>query len=233
MNFPRARGTNGWIRRATPRPDAVFETSVPRFSPASLIALFACLCGCEDLREFQTRGSEVYRGEVIGSDAAADVESFIRKGFASHTVLELSFDPSSTDVVAQGDGGPRAPDRTAAGSINTYVCPQGAGQCDENERTSGPFVHAPLITMDALTHDPLSQYTFPGGGRLRNYIFGVRFVSENAEHRTGRDAMAFISLMENHQVELRVMAPAVLDQDGEGERWPALFGVFSLQRAAR
>mgnify|MGYP006380513935 FL=1 len=212
---------------------------MPRYSCHSsiasiaLLAATACLLGCEDLRSFQTSGSSVYRGEVIGSDAAADVESFIRKGFASHTVLELSFDPSSTDVVEQGDAGPRAPGRTAAGSVNTYVCPLGAAQCAEAERTPGPFVDAPLITIDALTHDPLSQYTFPGGGRLRNYIFGVRFVSESAEHRTGRDAMVFISLMENHRVELRAMAPAVLDHDGEGERWPALFGVFTLQRAAR
>ena len=206
---------------------------MPRSFSGLLIAACACLLGCEDLREFQTNARDVYRGEVIGSDAAADVDSFIRKGFPSHTVLELSFDPSSTDVVVQGDAGSRTPVRTAAGSISTYVCPQGEAQCAEGERTPGPFLNAPLITIDALTHDPLSQYTFPGGGRLRNYIFGVRFVSESAEHRTGRDAMVFISLMENHRVELRAMAPAVLDNDGEGERWPALFGVFVLQRAAR
>ena len=204
-----------------------------RLSCRLLIPACACLLGCEDLREFQTGPSEVYRGEVIGSDAAADVDSFIRKGFASHTVLELAFDPSSTDVVAQGDAGARTTGRTSAGSVTTYVCPQGETQCPEADRTPGPFVNAPLITIDALTHDPLSQYTFPGGGRLRNYIFGVRFVSAGAEHRTGRDAMLFISLMENHRVELRAMAPAVLDQDGEGERWPALFGVFVLQRAAK
>jgi len=206
---------------------------VPRLSQRLLLLLSACLFACEDLREFQTTGDAVYRGEVIGSDAAADVESFIRKGFPSHTVLELSFDPSSTDVVEPRDGTVRAADRTAAGSVNTYVCPQGAAQCPAADRTPGPFVNAPLVTIDALTHDPLSQYTFPGGGRLRNYIFGVRFVSESAEHRTGRDAMLFISLMENHQVELRAMAPAVLDGDGEGERWPALFGVFVLQRGKR
>ena len=202
-----------------------------RLTVGLFCASLTCLCGCEDLREFKTSASEVYRGEVIGSDAEAAVESFIRKGFASHSVLELSFDPGATDVVVQGDAS--APARTAAGSVNTYVCPQGAAQCAEADRTPGPFVNAPLVTIDALTHDPLSQYTFPGGGRLRNYIFGVRFTSESAEHRTGRDATLFISLMENHRIELRAMAPAVLDRDGEGERWPALFGVFLLQRASK
>jgi hypothetical protein len=186
--------------------------------------------GCEDLREFKTGPQQVFRGEVIGSDADPQSQSFIRKGFASHTQLELHFDPSSTDLVAQTDAGdPSLP--ITAGKVDTYVCADSKATCAETDRTPGPFVAAPLITIDGLAHDPLSQYTFPGGGRLRNYIFGVRFVSASDDRRTGRDAMLFVSLMESGHMEVRAMAPSVLDPDGQDERWPALFGVFLLSRA--
>jgi hypothetical protein len=62
----------------------------------------------------------------------------------------------------------------------------------------------------------------------RNYIFGVRFVSASEAHTTGRDAMLFVPLMESGHMEVRAMAPSVFGRDGMEERWPALFGVFSL-----
>lgn len=201
---------------------------MPPKSLARALTLSLALFACVDLREFKTQGREIYRGEVVGSDADPNMESFVRKGFASHTVLELTFDPSATDVVSPNQPGDTP--RSSPGTVNTYVCPFGAARCDQEQRTPGPFQNAPLISIDGLVHDPLSQYTFPGGGRLRNYIFGVRFLSEVNERSTGRDAMVFVSLMESGQIEVRVMAPAVLARDGVEERWPALFGIFSLQR---
>lgn len=204
---------------------------MPRLS-MFLLSCFAILTGCEDLRDWKTSKNEVFRGEVIGSDASSEGDSFIRKGFVSHTWLELAFDPGSTDLIAQGelDAGTIRP---AAGSVNTYVCPDGQAGCDESQRTAGPFVNAPLVPIDGLTHDPLSQFTFPGGGRLQNYIFGVRFRAERADRSYGRDATLFVSLMQNHRVEVRAMAPSVLGADGEEDFLPALFGVFSLERHAR
>lgn len=195
--------------------------------------LLGCLSGCQDLRDWKTAPGEVFRGEVIGSDTDPTVDSFIRKGFASHTLLDLTFDPYSTDTATSvNDAGDTLPRTVVAGSVNTYQCPDGRLQCAADERTPGPFVNAPLITIDALTQDPLSQYTFPGG-RLRNYMFGVHFVSVRGALSTGRDAMLFVSLMENGQVEVRALAPSVLGLDASEERWPALFGVFPLQRSAR
>lgn len=196
---------------------------------AAMVALpFAT--ACEDLRDWKTAPGEVYRGEVVGSDADPMVDSFIRKGIASHTLLELTFDPYSTDTTAAvNDAGDVLPRTVVAGSVNTYLCPQGRLQCASTERTRGLFVDAPLTTIDALTHDPLSQYTFPGG-RLRNYMFGVHFVSTRDSQNTGRDAMLFVSLMENGQIEVRVMAPGVFASAPGEERWPAMFGVFQLQR---
>jgi hypothetical protein len=201
---------------------------LPQTLVRALIALTLASTACEDLREFKTAGNQVFRGEVVGSDSDPNMESFIRKGFASHTLLELTFDPSATDTISLNDAGDSP--RATAGSVNTYTCPFGANSCSTDERTPGPLVNAPLIAIDGLAHDPLSQYTFPGGGRLRNYIFGVRFVSEVNGRTTGRDALLFVSLMESGNVEVRALAPAVLGRDGVGERWPALFGVFSLTR---
>lgn len=204
---------------------------MPRFFMLS-ISCFALLAGCEDLRDWKTSKNEVFRGEVIGSDASSEGDSFIRKGFVSHTWLELEFDPGSTDLIVQGELDAGVP-RQAAGTVNTYVCPDGKASCDESERTAGPFVNAPLVPIDGLTHDPLSQFTFPGGGRLQNYIFGVRFRAQRADRSYGRDATLFVSLMQNHRIEVRAMAPSVGGADGEADWLPALFGVFSLERHGR
>jgi hypothetical protein len=115
--------------------------------------------------------------------------------------------------------------------VNTYVCPDGRATCDASERTAGPFVDAALVPIDGLTHDPLSQLTFPGGGRLQNYIFGVRFRAVRGDRSFGRDATLIVSLMENHRIEVRAMAPSVSSGDAEEDRLPALFGVFKLERS--
>jgi hypothetical protein len=199
-----------------------------------LVAFLLAFCaGCEDLRDWKTGPHDVFRGEVTGSDSDPSVDSFIRKGFQSHTLLELTFDPYSSDALAPVDAGDLLPRTVVAGAIDTYTCPDGRSDCAPEERTAGPFVDAPLISIEALSHDPLSQYTFPGGGRLRNYIFGVHFVSVRDKQVTGRDAMVFVSLMENQRVEVRVMAPSVPTNNMDQERWPARFGVFRLQREPR
>ena len=197
--------------------------------PLCLIGVVALLAGCEDLRDWKTSKDEVFRGEVIGSDASSTGDSFIRKGFVSHTWLELAFDPGSTDLIAQDEPDAGLP-RPAAGIVTTYVCPGGSATCDAAERTPGPFIDAPLVAIDGLTHDPLSQLTFPGGGRLQNYIFGVRFRAVRGDRSFGRDATLIVSLMENHRIEVRAMAPSVAGVDGEEDWLPAMFGVFKLER---
>ena len=200
--------------------------------PLCLFGVIVLIAGCDDLREWKTNKDEVFRGEVIGSDGSSTGDSFIRKGFVSHTWLELEFDPGSTDLIAQDEPDAGAP-RPAAGRVNTFVCPDGSATCDPAERAPGPFVDSPLVPIDGLTHDPLSQLTFPGGGRLQNYIFGVRFRAERGDRSFGRDATLIVSLMENHRIEVRAMAPSVAGAEGEEDWLPALFGVFKLERTHR
>ena len=196
----------------------------------SLLCLVTLCTGCEDLSDFKTSRAQVYRGEVVGSDAQESGDSFIRRGFASHTVLELlHFNPDASGVLSDDAGSSEPRGRANPGRLNSYVCPAGKTRCPESERVAGPFSNASLLAIDGLAHDTLSQYTFPGGGRLQNYIFSLRFAAETPEGTVARDAMIFVSLMETGRVEVRAIAPSVLDDTGR-ERLPALFGVFMLRR---
>jgi hypothetical protein len=185
--------------------------------------------GCDDLHEFKTTRGTIFRGDVVGSDSDPEQSSFIRKGFPSHTRMDFEFDPDATGQAADSEERPAAP-----GRVHTYTCPANKSDCDADEGTSGPFDHARLEPIEQLTHDALSEYTFPGFGRLRNYIFGVRFESQpETGDAIRRNAMVFVSLMDTGKVEVRAISPSVLSADGKSDQFSALFGVFILDRQSR
>lgn len=194
------------------------------FSFALPLALIAG--GCDELGEFRTDQGEVFHGQVIGGENVDDPSqpSFIRSGFLATTVLDLTFDP-----------GRAAPDEgkgVSPGTITTYVCEgDDESACGASDKVRGHFDAAPLERIPELSHDALGFYELPGGGRLRSYLFGARFTSGEGLFAVQRHAMVFLSLLESGRVEVRILAPSVLEADGEGELHPALFGVFSLQRA--
>jgi len=196
--------------------------------------------GCDDLDKFHTSSSEVFHGVVIGSGDQVMIddgegseaaptggsdESFIRQGFESHTELELTFDPELADTYLVRDAG--AGNTPVPGTLHTYRCSADQDPCAASNQVQSYFDHAPLEVFATLPHDALSQYSFPGGGRIRNYIFGARFQTAG----TPRHAMVFLSLMENGKIEVRVVAQSLLGPDGT-EVEPPLFGVFSLERRA-
>lgn len=193
---------------------------------SSLLACGWLAAGCDQLSDFKTGPSAIYTGEVVGSDSDEGQLSFIRQGFESHTRIDMRFDPSKASAFTT-PGGELEP----AGSLDTYVCREQTQPCPDQERIPGQFRAAALEPIPNLTHDALSQYDFPGGGRLRNYILVSRFaLSEQADARQGA-AMVFLSLMDNGAVEARVIAPSIPASDG-GAAQPALFGVFVLERQA-
>lgn len=210
---------------------------------ASLV-LGAPLAACDDLKDYSTGPGEVYRGAVVGSapqvvqdDAGADAgqkaadrghdgavgtttagaatEVFLLYGFATGTLLDLTFD---ADAVTQAKPGP-------VGTLETYTCSVvQMAQCASEDRVQGPLVDMELYVIPGLSQDVLSRYDFPGGNRLRNFI--VHGVTPGP---SGRSAMVFVSLMEKGGIELRVMAPEGPAVDGASA--PQLFGVFRLKRA--
>ncbi|MDH5671567.1 MAG: hypothetical protein OEZ06_05415 [Myxococcales bacterium] len=183
---------------------------------ASLLLLGAC----DRLGKFRTSDEEVFRGEVIGShNDDPDKPSFIRSGFPSHTQMELSFDPALAEDFA-----------SEVGTLDTYLCPLGDDGCEVGERIEGAFAATPLRSIEYLEHDALSEYDFPGGGRVRNYILAAHF----GQPSPGRVAMVFISLMDTGRIEARVIGPAdpAVVGSGDGDAGP-LFGVFILDRQRR
>ncbi len=198
-----------------------------------LIALVGLAAfGCDDLHEFKTTRGTIFRGDVVGSDSDPEQSSFIRQGFPSHTRMELEFDPEATGLAAEADGRPAAP-----GRVHTYTCPANDSECDAREGTPGPFDRARLEPIENLTHDALSEYTFPGFGRLRDSMFSVRFETQpeggDDIPRIRRNAMLFLSLMDTGRVEVRAISPSVLSADGQSDQFSALFGVFNLAREER
>ncbi len=151
--------------------------------------------GCEDLSRFATDGESVFRGAVIGSES----DSFIRRGFTPGTRMELRFDPQISAVPQPG-------------TITTSPDPV------TSERV---FDETPLESIAALQHDSLSQYDFPGGGRVQNYIYLAR---PSHGPLAGRDVMVFLSLLEDGSIELRVIAGT-----GDDARRDH-FGIFRLRK---
>jgi hypothetical protein len=182
--------------------------------------------GCSDLSEFRAVGGEhVYRGTVIGTQED-DCEpglpcSFIRRGFPPGTTLEMTFDPDAPDG--------RAGTLTTVGEHCTTAepdCP-----CTRAPALDG----AVMLTTPPLVHDQLSLYDFPGGGRMRNYVFAVEAASGPLANR---DPMAFVSLIRGGRIEVRIVAGS-----GQGDCDPRdcdaytnnecdFYGVFHLEREA-
>ena len=171
--------------------------------------------GCDTLGEFRTGDGEVYRGDILGVNDPENCEdgvdcSFIRRGFPSGVTLDLSFDPDEQYV--------------DPGAIST-----------DGEDCGPTFVDTPLLPIPPLAHDQLGLFEFPGGGRIRNYMFVVR---PEAGPLAGRDAMVFLSLIRGGDVEVRIVAGPGL-QICDPADCAAIdsgacdyFGVFRLRREA-
>jgi hypothetical protein len=89
----------------------------------------------------------------------------------------------------------------------------------------GLLDHAMLRPIPQLANDPLSSLQF-GEGRVRNLLLGV-------SPSQGPSAFAIVSLMENGNIEMRVMRGAPLPSGVTAypvESGTQLFGVFPLAR---
>jgi len=181
------------------------------------LGLFICIAlGCDDLDDFRTGGDEVFRGTVAGGETGEE-GSFIRRGFVAGTRLELTFNP---DFSLQSD------EAIVPGTISTFK----PGGEDDDDEVAGDFQNTALDVISPLAHDPLTKYSFPGGGRIRNYIFSALY----PEDARTRGAFVFVSLMEDKDIEVRIIAPRVqsaCESDDALDR--ELFGVFRLKRESR
>lgn len=183
--------------------------------------------GCTELGEY--RGD--YAGDVLGGVACADGEgpcSFIRRGFRGGTTLTLeAFDPTVRSYDESTGAGP--------GRISTDDDHCGPG--------SATFEDEPLRPIPALAHDALAELEVPGSSRVRTYVYALE---PSRGPLAGRDAMVFVTLREEGDLELRVVAGDGSEQDCAAlplEPTPAdcdprsrgecdFFGVFEIVRGS-
>ncbi len=134
-------------------------------------------------------------GEVYrGIVVGAEDPPLVRRGFAADTELEMTFDPRRA---ADLDDPP--------GRLTT---------------SDGTLTGAALEPIVPLSHDVLGLYEIPAGDRVRNYIFVMH---PSAGPLAGREPMAFVSLMGDGTIEVRLIA-------GGGSAPNDYFGLFRLAR---
>ncbi|MCA9531361.1 MAG: hypothetical protein KC543_14630 [Myxococcales bacterium] len=152
---------------------------------ALLIVAPALALGCSDLSGFELPDGGYYEGAVVGATYSEQVPclngncSFIRRGFFEGTKLRLDLDLDHID--------------STPGTLTT-----------SREPCTPVFDETPLLPIPALSHDLLSSYDFPGGGRrVANYIFALEPTDGPL---AGRDVLAFVSLLRGREVEVRILA---------------------------
>ena len=168
--------------------------------PGVTLAAFAAAAlslGCRDLDRFSTTDGESYCGNVVTS-------SFVRSsGFVPSARMRLTLDASELSANPGTLWTDDADDET------------GAGNCAPQSTFDG----AKLRTVDKLFHDPLSTLDF-GDGREHNFMAW-------AETTCGGQMLAVVSLMRNDDVEVRLLSPFEVNDNGESK---AEFAVFPLTR---
>jgi len=158
-----------------------------------------------------------YKGNFGGGIVKGN---FLRSCFPSNTEARLHFDPEHAVAPAF--------------DVSTSLL-------NRLTTTDGTFDETPLEPIAALPHDQLSEFDFPGPRRLRNFMLLAR---PKAGPLAGRDAMVVVSLLENGNLELRIIARTAdtavacpTESEGDAgaqsgdasERPREYFGVFILK----
>ena len=127
---------------------------------------------------------------------------FVRTGIAAGTTLCLSFDAAQIQA--------------SPGSLST---------------SDGTFQHAPMRPLPQLQNDPLSLYTF-GEGRIKNLIYAAHVSAPDGGTGAAPDPLLFVSLLQNDDVELRVVrsAPELGDAAAPLGAGAPVFALFPLSR---
>lgn len=149
---------------------------------AALLCLLL-IAACDQFSEFETDPDQVYQGQVVGVDDPENCPdgidcSFIRRGFPAGAELDMKFDANEV--------------YTSPGTLTT-----------RGEACGPTFADTELLPIPPLAFDQLGLYEFPGGGRIKNYMFVAR---PQTGALAGRDAMVFVSLIRGGHIEVRVIA---------------------------
>jgi hypothetical protein len=109
-------------------------------------------------------------------------------------MLDLTFDPDAIGRPEVGTITTEAPDGTRL------------------------FDGTPLESIAPLSHDLLSELSFPGAGRLETFLL----LAHPSGALAGREVMVFLSLLDTGEIEVRLIAGTGDEARGD------VFGVFRL-----
>jgi hypothetical protein len=176
-------------------------------APAALAGLL-CLLGCSSLDRFDTKGTAAYCGSLVA--APPFEEGLLPKGPPRSLLLKLTLDV--TALTSRGD------QSAIVGEVSTDDRDRGLCAAEG----TALFEAAPLRTIPALDHDPLSTLDFGSG---RDYSF-FSWVDSTCQ----QTMLAVVSLMRNEDVEVRLFKPAALPPPSAGPELQPGFGLFELHR---
>lgn len=127
---------------------------------------------------------------------------FVRTGIAPGTTMCLSFDAAQIQA--------------SPGSLST---------------SDGTFQQAPMRPLPQLQNDPLSLYTF-GEGRIKNLVYAAHASVADGGAGVVPDPLLFVSLLQNDDIELRVVrsAPELGDAAPPPGAGAPVFALFPLSR---
>ncbi|MEZ4373074.1 MAG: hypothetical protein AB7K71_35160 [Polyangiaceae bacterium] len=138
--------------------------------------LCALLVGCKDLERYDTGPGEAYCGNIVGAEFIRTPERL--GGFSQELRIRVTLDTEHLD--------------TAPGTLSSNDI---AGPCAPEPT----FDAAPLIPVQELSSDPLSQLSF-GDGRDFSFLAW-------AESSCRGPMLVVVSLMNDRELELRLLKP--------------------------
>lgn len=156
--------------------------------------------GCQDVDRFDTEDGAAYCGSMIS--APEFNEALTPAGVPSRLRLRLELD---TDALTTRPGTLTSDDTEG-------------GLCSP----ASLFDQAPLRAIPEMFHDPLSSFEF-GDGREHNFFAWVDSTCQGT-------VLAVVSLMQNDDVEVRLLKPAADPAEGATPAERPGFGVFILKR---
>jgi hypothetical protein len=177
---------------------------VTRRAHAALIAVALAGVGCRSLDRFDTSGQAAYCGSIVGTKGLFQ-DGFVPDNTPPALQLHLELD---VDALTTRPGTLRTNDQTF-------------GLC----RADGQplFLDAPLRAIEEIFHDDLSQMEF-GEGHQHDFVAWVDSSCQGT-------MVAFVSLLTNGEVEVRLMKPAADPPSGASAAERPGFAKFSMRKS--
>lgn len=160
------------------------------------------LLGCQDIQRFDTAPDEAYCGSMVGAPSFQD--GILPDGVPPALRAKLTLDTSNL--------------ASEPGVLTTDDAARGL--CSAQNR---PLVfQAPLRALKEAFHDPISNLEF-GNGHVHDFLAWV-------DSECQGPLLAVVSLMQNEEIELRLLKPASKPEPNAPAAQRPGFALFHLKK---